>query len=432
MTIYIGWVPTVGRRLSYSIIGHTNHPSVAETANVADIKIRRILCLQTRTLLDSALPIFKSQLARLFFNYDGSFVFLLDAECTNNLLDKDQTLHGRLYIFKDNIDNEVDKNILGLKYAISELNEYNSSLSKQCLDVVYSGIKENYLKNIKENSIFSADFILERDGLIGIDFNGEEELEHLICAQLFFFIKDIAHRHQHHHPKTDTILDVYKLSSPNWQDEILRSLYKRVLDFKRSRNEWVCASALGIITYIKAFKKVCDSKGIVYTVNRDDDDLSESIKITRDELRHLTSQMVGFRNVWIATGIAIIGLMLMFSSLGAMVSPVVQIPSCAKLIKFISGNIIDNLLNTILVVMTFSMFFSVLIYKEYWIGKLLWHKDMIRLSVSIKYKFIAGAVLALFSAIFGYAAYWVLTNYDELKYVISSLFSIIRNGIATL
>src|SRR5205085_1594541 len=33
---------------------------------------------------------------------------------------------------------------------------------------------------------------------------------HSICAQLYFFLKDICHRHQHHHPTTDTIIDLYR------------------------------------------------------------------------------------------------------------------------------------------------------------------------------------------------------------------------------
>lgn len=406
MTIYIGWVPTVGRRLSYSLIGYTNHPSVANTANVADNKNRRILCLQTRTLLDSALPIFKSQLAKWLFKYDGSFVFLLDAESTTNLLEEDQSLHGKLYVFKDRIDAEVDNKILDIKNAISELSEYDYSLPGTLNDF-YSKIQEKHLGNVQERSIFFADFVLERDGIIGIDFNGGNTLEHLICAQLFFFIKDISHRHQHHHPKTDTILDVYEMSNINWQDEILRALYKRVLDFKRSRNEWVCASALGILTYIKAFKKVCDAKSIKFTVNRDDNDLSESIRIAQDELRHQTSQKVGFRNFWIVTTIAIIGVMLMFSSLGAMVFPQVQIPSCAKQIKFIAGNIIDKPISTFIVVTIFSMIFSVIVYKEYWFGKLQWNKDIIRISVSIKNKYLSGTLMLMLSAIFAYLAYWM-------------------------
>ena len=418
MTKYIGWVPTVGRRLSYSIIGHTNHPSVADVANVADSSTRKILCLQARTLLDSAFPIFKSQLAKLFFNYDGSFLFYLDAESTNNLDDEDQSLHGDLYIFKDKVDREVDYKILDIKNAISKLNEFDGSLMAEGQDInyFYSKIKEKYLRLIKEKSLFSAKFSLQRDGVINIEFNNENDiLEHLICAQLFFFIKDVAHRHQHHHPKTDTILDVYKESSSNWQDEILRSLYKRVLDFKRSRNEWVCASALGILTYIKAFKEVCRKKNIKISVDRDDDGLAESIKIARDELRHLTSQKVGFRNVWIATGLAAIGVLLMFSSLGSLVSPPVQIPSCAKLIKYISENIIDNQLSTILAVMSFSMVFSLLIYKEYWVGRLQWHKDMIRITLSFKYQSVSGIIMLVFCAIFFYAAYFIFIYYDRLK-----------------
>lgn len=418
MTTYIGWVPTVGRRLSYSIIGSSNHPSVAEIANVADDKKRRILCLQDRTLLDSALPIFKPVLARLLFDLSGSFVFFLDAESGNSFLPEDQKLNGKLYLFADKVDKNVDEKVLCIKKAINELNNFDSPFFSESLDNFYSKINKEYLNNIEDYSIFKACFRLERDGIIEIDIETDENLEHLICAQFFFFIKDISHRHQHHHPKTDTILDIYKKDNPHWQDEILRALYKRVLDFKRSRNEWVYSSALGVLSYIKAFKKICENRNIKITADRDDDNLSESIEIAQNELRHITTQKVGFRNVFITTMLAIIGVMLMLSSLGSIASPSIQIPSNGAIIKLVAGNIINDPANTFLAVLVISLVFSIYIYKDYWFGRSNWFKDVTRIFMSIRSQVVSGILMILTSVLLGLAAHEVFKWIDRLKTIL--------------
>jgi hypothetical protein len=407
MTTYIGWVPTVGRRLSYSIIGSSSHPSVAEIANVADDQKRRILCLQNRTLLDSALPIFKPALARRFFNLSGSFVFFLDAESNNDFSSENQMLNGKLYLFTDSVDKNTDEKVLCIREAINKLNNFDSPFVSESIDDFYSEINKKHFNNIEKYSIFKACFRLDRDGIIEIDIeaNTDKELEHTICAQLFFFIKDISHRHQHHHPKTDTILDIYNKDNSHWQDEVLRALYKRVLDFKRSRNEWVYSSALGVLSYIKAFKKVCDERDIKITVVRDDNDLSESIEIAQNELRHITSQKVGFRNAFITTMIALIGAMLMLSSLGTIANPAVQILSNATFIKLVADNIINNPFNIILVVLVISQGVSMYIYNDYWFGKTNWFKDITRLFMSCRSQVLSGVLMILMSIILAMFAF---------------------------
>lgn len=407
MTTYIGWVPTVGRRLSYSIIGSSSHPSVAEIANVADGKKRRILCLQNRTLLDSALPIFKSALARRFFNLSGSFVFFLDAESNNDFSSENQMLNGKLYLFTDNVDENTDEKVLCIREAINKLNNFDSPFVSESIDDFYSEINKKHFNDIEKYSIFNACFRLDRDGIIEIDTEADtdKELEHTICAQLFFFIKDISHRHQHHHPKTDTILDIYNKDNSHWQDEVLRALYKRVLDFKRSRNEWVYSSALGVLSYIKAFKKVCGERDIKITVVRDDNDLSESIEIAQNELRHITSQKVGFRNAFITTMIALIGAMLMLSSLGTIANPAVQILSNATFIKLVADNIINSPFNILLVVLVISQGVSMYIYNDYWFGKTNWFKDITRLFMSCRSQVLSGVLMILMSVILAMLAF---------------------------
>lgn len=417
MTKYIGWVPTVGGRLSYSVIGHSSHPTIAEIANVADDKKRRILCLQKRTLLDSALPIFKDFILENIWGLSGTFYFFMDAESSNDLSTTDQRLRDKIYLFTEKQSqfyffDRISQKIYDIKNAINKLNEQGDPIDVPSVDSCYKEVNSEFLYDIEENCNCSAEFELDRDGIIEVDYSFEESksLEHLICAQLFFFIKDISHKHQHHHPKTDTILDIYNKSNHNWQDEALRSLYKRVLDFKRSRNELVCSSALGVLSYIKSFKSVCKNKNFALSAIRDDSNLSESIKISQDELRYATAQRVGFKNTLIATLLAMLGVFLMLSSLVPLVKPDIKIESDAFAIKLVANEIINQPLRTLVFVLIVSLCYSTYTYWEYKIGSLTWFKNMTRIMQTIKSQVTSGVVMLSFSFLAGFCAY-VLFQY---------------------
>lgn len=407
MSKYIGWVPTVGGRLSYSIIGETNHPATSKAANVADEKKRRILCIQTRTLTDSALPLFKAQLAKILFKLDGKFTFFVDAQCSNDLSDFDQSLKGHLYILKNDIDKVTDDKICKIVECIKKLNECDIELG---VDNQYSSLFEKTLTDISDVSLYTATFILERDGIVEIDFSTNDNLEHILSAQFFFFLKDIAHRHQHHHPKTDTILDIYE-KTYNWQNEVLRSLYKRVLDFKRSRNEWVCSSAIGILTYIKSFKAVCKKNNLQLSVSRNDDFLMESIKTAQEELRHLTLQKTGYRNFSIATGIGLLGLTLMFSSLYGVVTPQIKVLSDAGFLRYLAESMVNTQINLIIYMLILTMIISMFVYKEFWFMRLSWNKDVLRIFIAFRTKWMAAAISLLISFLIFYFVYIIIGNY---------------------
>lgn len=406
MTTYISWVPTVGGRLSYSIIGNSSHPSVAETANVADDKKRRLLCLQHRNLTDSAIPFFKNFFVKLFFDLSSDFVFFLDAACSNTFEDEN-SLIGTLYLFADDVEQDINGKVLCIREAISKLNSYDNNAPLD-VDNFYEDISARYLNNIDAFCINKAKFKLNRDGIIEIDIDAEKNIEHIICAQFYFFIKDISHKHQHHHPKTDTILDIYRKDNVYWPDEILRSLYKKVLDFKRSRNQWVCSSALGVLCYIKEFKKICKRNSIEITVLRDDENLSDSIKIAQDDLRHISSQKVGLRNAILTSLLAILGVMLMLSSLGTLIRPVIEISSSETIIKTIAEWIINSTFNTLIVVTLCSGFISILIYKDYVFGRSNWFKDVTRIFQCFKSQIISGFLMIAFAILIAFIVYRVL------------------------
>lgn len=414
MTKYIGWVPTAGGRLSYSIIGDSSHPTLAETANVADNKKRRILCLQKRNLLDSSLPIFKNTFARLFLKTSGSFHFFLNAESSNDF--SSENLKGRLYLFhKDSlITTDIQKCIHELKTAITKLNKFNTSSSSTDIDSFYLNEIQSHLKSADNSYLFCADFDLNRDGIVKIDFNGAPaDLEHIICAQFFFFLKDIAHRHQHHHPKTDTILDVYREDNPHWPDQVLRALYKKVLDFKRSSNQGVYSSALGVLAYIGAFRKICNKNG--YSQNcimagREDADLSESIKIRQDELRYNLEQNKRITNVITTSAISIIGVLLALSSLSSIVEPPIKITSEAHLLSFVADRFINYPIEASLFILIGIIGITFTLNWECILRDRSRFKDIARLiQGGIKNPVIAGILMLIISAGLAYLARFIFS-----------------------
>ena len=106
-----------------------------------------------------------------------------------------------------------------------------------------------------------------------------------VYAQLFYFLKDIAHIHQHHRPATDTLSRLYpKLPGESdlaWINKTLKTLYSKVLEYKRNRHEESYPSTLGLLAYVDVFvkiaKKILAEKEHKNLVLRNHDTLKVSI-----------------------------------------------------------------------------------------------------------------------------------------------------------
>ncbi len=97
---------------------------------------------------------------------------------------------------------------------------------------------------------------LSRDGKVEISLNNLSEAEAQdVASQIFFFIRDVCHVHQHHAPTSDTILDVVPSSEgdTHWKRETLYSLFRWVIQQKRSRSPSAFVDAKGVLAYARAF-----------------------------------------------------------------------------------------------------------------------------------------------------------------------------------
>ena len=269
-----GWVPTVSGRLSLSIFGDTNHPRTTVNANIADGKTRYIVCYQQRKLLDAVLP-FKNILAKFVLRLEGTFWCSCIAKCSNDSTLIEDKLEGRLLIFNGKKlwkKNGAEK-IIHQKQALLKQFQF---LENDSNIISYYEEEFNSLKNsLGLLSSFYVDFTMGRDGVVTFtipdqldispdapafpeDTKAREHLIHVVSSQLFFFLRDIAHRHQHHDPKTNTIVDLYRVNGDDytWRCDTLRNLYRKILEFKRSRQELIYSSSLGMLAYVNSFKAI--------------------------------------------------------------------------------------------------------------------------------------------------------------------------------
>lgn len=425
-------MPTVGRRLSFSLIGQTTHPTEAITVNVATKHARYIICLQKRYLLDSSFPIFKRQIARHIWAISGDFWCLLLAKCTctDEKYIAESSLEGSVLIFQEQSPKLSQRQIWNrvhderptwddLQNTIIEaqdsLHRFDALNQETNLEDYYTKNIEPVLEHLFSCYVYKADFALERNGIVritSVDFDESKtsrHTDHIVCSQIFFFLKDIIHRHQHHHPKTDTILDIYNEDDPSWACEILRALYKKVLTFKRDQTEGIYSSSLGVLAYIKAFKKVCSDdlniKKESLVTSRDDDTLIESIKAAQDDLRFFSSQRQRMSDTIRTSILSMMGLILTFSSLGKLLHPPLEIHPDNYIISFIADTAINNTIYLIMAIGWLIISYSYVRNWGYCLRRYYWIKDVVKSVQGIKDQRISGIFVILLSAIIGVITY---------------------------
>ncbi|RGP35816.1 hypothetical protein [Pseudotabrizicola alkalilacus] len=101
--------------------------------------------------------------------------------------------------------------------------------------------------------------VLNRNGKAEISFEGQlsDREAQDVASQILFFLRDVCHVHQHHAPTSDTILDVipYDESDRAWKRETLYSLYRWVIQQKRTKNPEAYIDAKGVLAYARAFEE---------------------------------------------------------------------------------------------------------------------------------------------------------------------------------
>ncbi|WP_299442825.1 hypothetical protein [uncultured Rhodospira sp.] len=338
---YLSWVPTITGNLSFSTVGNTNHPHKAKFSNVNDHHERRIFVYQKR-IIDDKLISFKSSGERAMW-------FVLIAESTRDHNGAMEELKGTIHVFHNSAywTLFVAKRCEALHAALNQYRSEETTLHDS-FDSRFA--RENAA--LESHASFSCRVVLQRNGFVTLRYvepeertfkrrpifqgngslfhdsfcGGPEYIKECIAkqyasgvyyavSQCFYFLRDIVHEHQHHHPTTDTILDVYYAKQKDWQAQILFKLYGKIIQFKRQKTVEKLSASLGILTYARVFEglaKAHNAKGMSQFYQKSTpvffhDDTERSLKAALEQANVESKRNTGFFNVimFILTGFAV-------------------------------------------------------------------------------------------------------------------------------
>ena len=246
---FIGWIPTASERLSFSLIGDSDFPERAVTGYAKRDGRRFVVSYQRRETLDIPLPgrFLREFVAKQWLGRIGRCWYLCVGSTPEND-ELDSYFVGFLYLFIHKSDWLKVKGVV--RKTQSDLENLALAPSAQTLPEKISSLQSL----MAENANHSVQFELARTGTCKI-WNHSAMLsanqidKEDLAAQLFFFLKEISHVHQHHHEHSDRIVDLQKFDGEvSWRRETLCSLYRQSLRTKRNFSQSVASSAKVVVS----------------------------------------------------------------------------------------------------------------------------------------------------------------------------------------
>lgn len=350
---FSGWVPTITGQLSFSLIGLGASAVKCVTANIecsnpqnVHVPIRHVAVSQRRITRDLPLtvwpvPLFKPWIASEFILIGSSQAASRPRLDSITRGDEALALHhddigvltGRVLVIPHHEDAPeaakalVDK-IRSRAVAIS--NEFPRGTV--CGETEFAAGFDQLLSEARKQGVMAAEagFELFRSGELRLTFRGEEGLVTQsaqdasdedftsdIAKQIYYFIKDISHRHYHHDRTSDNLLPIVetqKYNDENWRRETLWALARAVLETRRRNHLPGHKSALGILAYAEAFqqqlarvKRLADGTGFersevgeIYDFNH----TRSSLDATIDELSYRKSFFAQLQALAIGSALA--------------------------------------------------------------------------------------------------------------------------------
>lgn len=290
---YKGWIPTVGGRLSFTVAGthsrkNSHHDSPVVQLDYG-VRQNRIYAYQIRDLSDippliqvAKINVFK-KIVQKITRTNGRFIFLYGSENSDSASDIDAPLSGRVLVYRyTQSENSTFKRRL-------EPFELRSHLS------VGENLDEICSHSLIGEPVLDVNFQLTRRGECKISSSTEiqTEIRKHALSEVFFFLKDFFHAHQHHNPRQDTIADLHEFEGDNeaWINETLRSMYRKVLDFKRCGDFDSYMSAKGMLSYIDTFVKTIgkpyENADLIVLEN---DNVLESLDVAKSKFEYDLSE----------------------------------------------------------------------------------------------------------------------------------------------
>lgn len=295
---FAGWVPTITGQLSFSLIGQGTNSADCVTANVetfdpptARVPTRHVIVHQKRIARDLSVP---GWLAKLVKPWVGVHFVLVG---TSGAADRPRLdlppKRGRYQILGDQIGV-----LRGKVYVAGHEEKNKNALPNFARDITRRIVKIERSTprgticgdfDLKEElslvptvaksvgvTLAECSFEIYRSGEIRLFFDetadvfssAEDEsttdqsrapqnLSEGLAKQIYYFIKDISHRHFHHDASSDNMLPAFEVlqgDDDSWRRDSLWSLSRAVLEHRRRNVLIGHKQALGILAYAESFQ----------------------------------------------------------------------------------------------------------------------------------------------------------------------------------
>lgn len=278
---YAGWVPTITGHLSFSLIGLGEGVSangVCAESVVAGAPCRYVGVSKRRVTSD--LPYNGWPVGKIMPSTKAEYVIIGQSKSAlrpalrggqvTTAEDEIGVLTGEIWVIPHHDDrvandaaNQLVKQVRRLINSYGDRNPRGTTGDISGLPAAAAELLQRAER--KGVTVPRAGFALFRTGEFRLVFStsnppwsADPAVADPIARQMFYFAKDISHRHYHHRRSTDNLLPIVPADEDDiaWRRETLWALVRSVLEARRRNRLQSYKSAVGILAYAEAFQSL--------------------------------------------------------------------------------------------------------------------------------------------------------------------------------
>jgi hypothetical protein len=296
---YKGWVPNITGRLCFRVIGEALSPTRSVFVNKSDEIDRYVIAYQKRDLNNATLRL-PGPLAT-FSSRTGKFRFVMVGENSDSEVIPDAPLTGTIFVFFSSRlwKRTPEKPISAethVRMAQRRLTQFDPEYPARTLRNVFGAVHAALIAELMTCASCYAEFRLDRSGEFSLSELKErrsmggssfpdlprehKRIAHALANEIYFFAKDVSHKHQHHPARSDTMLPLSDYDgSPRWAVNTLRALRFRIIEGFRTSTEGGYNAALGFLAYKRTFSDVVRTQLCLPRVANLDNDVHTELSI---------------------------------------------------------------------------------------------------------------------------------------------------------
>ena len=202
------------------------------------------------------------------------FYFVLIARTVDDELLKQTKLVGNAYIFPKSNWKNHSKTVEKFQRHLNDFRDIRHEDPDSSLKAYAEQQWGEIQEFLNARAIFHVSLEILRTGTTSLsydralitpaapsDLTRKKQLPRALSAQIFYFLKDIGHHHQHHDRHTDTVTDLYPFlntseSDLKWRADTLYSMYRKIIEYKRQPESLNFNDCLGLLAYSETFRKI--------------------------------------------------------------------------------------------------------------------------------------------------------------------------------